>query len=390
MTEATGGIGVKRYRSPMKVKLPITPPSSVKKKQTEACDSGPSVSEEVTPKELLPALRKARAPVRRKPRLTYRPATNSVFQLAHYVSDPELVSARDADFIRYALQHSRDIVVVTGAGISVAAGIPDFRSSDGLFATLRGGKVKSGKHLFDFNHVYSSDDMSMQFNRMIVDIHGKSQRFEPTEFHRLLDGLAQQGRVRRIYTQNIDCLENKLANISSLQTGPKQVPKTIQLHGSINHMCCNKCRKIYDMDPTLFKCGDNDTTGDVIPVCPECEELEAVRRIAGKREQGVGKLRPYIVLYNEVHPEGEKVGEIVAKDLRLKCDCLIIVGTSLQIPGVKTICRQFCQAVRARKGIVLWVNKELPTQAIQDFLGGMDLIIVGDCQDLTTLAPSFN
>ncbi|AET39248.1 NAD-dependent histone deacetylase HST4 Ecym_4171 [Eremothecium cymbalariae DBVPG len=372
-----------QYESPKKHKLPITPPSSVEKKQGGKSVAGES-SKDVKPKELLPALKMAGVKLKRKPRLKYRPERNSVFCVDDYLNYPQVCGKKDAEFIKYAFMHCKNIVAITGAGISVAAGIPDFRSSDGLFASLKGQAGGSGKRLFDFNYVHSSEEMNIKFNKMISDMHTKCQVLEPTRFHKLLNILSISGRLRRIYTQNIDCIENKLDGISSLEpeAPSKKTPTTIQLHGSINHMSCTKCRKIYDMNTELFKCHEDDLDRSVIPVCPECEEFEAVRAIAGKRSQGVGLLRPYIVLYNEVHPVGEKVGELIMKDLKLKCDCLLIVGTSLKIPGVKTICKQFCNSVRSRKGIILWINRDMPSQSIQDLLGGVDLFVLGDCQDL--------
>ena len=76
----------------------------------------------------------------------------------------------------------------------------------------------------------------------------------------------------------------------------------------------------------------------------------------GKRPRGIGKLRPNVVLYNEAHKDGEGVGEVVQKDLigsskgkgRSGADLLLVVGTSLRVPGTKRMVREFAKAVRAR------------------------------------------
>ena len=73
--------------------------------------------------------------------------------------------------------------------------------------------------------------------------------------------------------------------------------------------------------------------------------------MSGKRSRGVGKLRPSVVLYNEDHKDGEHVGEVVRKDLTgtsPRADLLLVVGTSLRIPGTKRIVREFSKAVRLR------------------------------------------
>lgn len=93
--------------------------------------------------------------------------------------------------------------------------------------------------------------------------------------------------------------------------------------------------------------------------------MEETRQLVGKRARGVGKLRPSVVLYNEMHKDGEGVGEIVRRDLvggskgkgRSGADVLLVVGTSLRVPGTKRIVREFSKAVRSRGSSA---SKDLP------------------------------
>ncbi|GAV52899.1 hypothetical protein ZYGR_0AI01810 [Zygosaccharomyces rouxii] len=361
-------------------RLPLTPPATVEKKRTDENENVAKVS----PKKLLPQLKKSN----RKPRLKYRPEPFSIFHLTDYFDG--LGGDKDADFVRYALKHSKRIVTVAGAGISVAAGIPDFRSKTGLFKSLSGKNSSgssSGKDLFDFNQVYSCDEMSIKFNGMITDLHRLARESDSTEFHSMLNEIAAEGRLQRLYTQNIDGLDTRLTHLNTKIPLEKPAPPTIQLHGSVNHVECNMCSKIDKLDPSIFKCDSEDTTNEtqVVPICSQCEEYETVRMVAGLRSKGVGKLRPRVVLYNEMHPEGDIIGEVTSHDIKKKPDCLIVVGTSLQIPGVKQLCKQFVQTIRARKGIVLYLNKDLPSQSVLDTLGWVDLIVLGDCQDVSKL-----
>lgn len=362
--------------------LPLTPPGTVEKYRDEGRDEAYCVKD-IRPKKLFPRLKSNT----RKPRLKYRPSIGSTFNVDDYTDGlSEGKDAKNADFIRYAFKHSKRMVVITGAGISVAAGIPDFRSTDGLFALLKGKSCASGKDLFDFNKVYSSDEMSVAFNSMITKLHRLSKEANPTGFHELLEKISMEGKLQRLYTQNIDGLDTRLTNLGTNVPLQKPAPMTIQLHGSINHMVCNKCGNVVDLDPGIFKCdliGEGEAT--VVPSCQQCEEFESVRSIAGLRLKGVGKLRPRVVLYNEIHPEGDIIGEITGLDLKKKPDCLIIAGTSLQIPGVKSICKQFAQKVRSSKGIVLYLNKEMPSRSIIESIGCIDLIVLGDCQNVPKL-----
>ncbi|QLQ82300.1 hypothetical protein HG537_0H00610 [Torulaspora globosa] len=367
------GSGAKRVNQ----QLPLTPPATIEK-----CSEWQN-HERIRPKKLLEQLKLKS----RKPRLKYRPEPNSVFKLDEYMTG--IRSGKDvknAEFVKYALQHSRRVIMITGAGVSVAAGIPDFRSSNGLFSQLKGKHGSSGKELFDFNTVYSSEEMNLRFNSMIASLHGLSKKCSPTEFHRMINDIALEGRLQRLYTQNIDGLDTRLSNLATSVPLGTPAPQTIQLHGSINHMECNKCSLVVELDPAVFKCDEgNDSGASLVPNCAQCEEYDAVRMAAGVRTHGVGKLRPRVVLYNEIHPEGDEIGKITTFDLRRKPDCLVIAGTSLQIPGVKAICKQFGQKVKASRGIVLYLNQEYPNRATMESIGCVDLIVLGDCQNVPRL-----
>ncbi|GAW07804.1 DHS-like NAD FAD-binding domain-containing protein [Lentinula edodes] len=218
---------------------------------------------------------------------------------------------RVLDFNTNAILKAKRIVVICGAGISVKAGIPDFRSSDGLFQTLKRDNPKdalsSGKDLFDAS-VFNTEHKTALFCQMIARLSDLSKAAEPTAFHHLLKTLDFNGRLLRVYTQNIDAIESK----SGLSFG-----------------------------------------------VPEFEGKRSKPRIAtlqeliGKRARGVGKLRPSVVLYNETHKDGEGVGEAVQKDLiggkgRSGADLLLVVGTSLRVPGTKRMVREFSKAVHSR------------------------------------------
>ncbi|SCU81765.1 LADA_0C00958g1_1 [Lachancea dasiensis] len=365
--------------------LPLSPPPTLKKEYSK--EKLPAVANVPKPKKLLPALQQCTSRTR-KPRLQYRPALNSVFDLELYISGARHsphCSEMNARFLRYALQYSKRTVVIAGAGVSTDAGIPDFRSADGLFSKLKSPGLSSGKDLFDFNVVYSDAAMNLKFNSMITQLHAQCQEVKPTRFHRLLNSIAQEGRLRRLYTQNIDGLEDQTSHLQSKTPLELPFPTTIQLHGSIKHMACNKCSKIYHFDPLIFKCQDDRTDVELVPSCPQCTEFEAVRAVAGMRSQGIGKLRPRVVLYNEIHPEGESIGSVVLKDLKGKPDCLIIVGTTLKIPGVRTMCKQFARKVHDSRGIVIWINNEPPAKTLEEFVECIDLVVIGDCQNVSEI-----
>jgi NAD-dependent histone deacetylase SIR2 len=278
-------------------------------------------------------------------------------------------------------------VVVAGAGISVSAGIPDFRSSHGLFKTLRSEhKLKaSGKELFDAS-VYKDDSSTSSFHNMVRDLSNMAAKATPTPFHHLLARLAQEGRLLRLYTQNVDGIDTSLPPLATQvplnHKGPW--PQTIQLHGGLEKMMCQKCRHTSDFQADLFQ-------GPKPPLCPECEVKDALRTShAGKRSHGIGKLRPRIVLYNEHNPDEEAIGAVMTSDLRSRPDAIIVVGTSMKIPGVKRIVREMCGVVRSKQnGISMWINQD-PVPPGKEFEDCWDLVVSGECDEVAREADFKN
>ncbi|KAA8908453.1 Sir2 family histone deacetylase Hst4 [Sphaerosporella brunnea] len=290
---------------------------------------------------------------------------------------PNTNQKRQLDTLLKLLHKKKKIVVIAGAGISVGAGIPDFRSSNGLFTTLSTAK-NSGKDLFDAS-VYRDDELTSSFHDMVRTLHSMAAEAEPTEFHQLLATLATEGRLLRLYSQNVDCIETRLEPLKT--TIPLQLkgpwPRTVQVHGGLEKMNCSKCGWVGEFEPKLF-------VGAQPPECRECLELESVRGVAGKRSLGVGKLRPRIVLYNEFHPDGDAIGAVTAADIKARPDAVIVVGTSLKVPGIKRIVQEMCKTVAdTRGGISVWVNNHDPPSA-KDY--SFDLVVKGDCEKVARLA----
>jgi len=207
---------------------------------------------------------------------------------------------------------------------------------------------------------------------MIAQLAEMSESAQPTPFHHLLRALDDRGKLLRVYTQNIDALELKsglsfgVPDIGGLRVKPKskagpsasqdmpgrlpspppEIPRCIPLHGTLGTMHCVSCTHVFPLRDHL-----KHLSSGIPPYCPECTTLEKVRQMSGKRSRGVGKLRPSVVLYNEDHKDGEHVGEVVRKDLTgtsPRADLLLVVGTSLRVPGTKRIVREFSKAVRLR------------------------------------------
>lgn len=282
------------------------------------------------------------------------------------------------DRLLKALHKKRKIVVIAGAGISVSAGIPDFRSSTGLFKSLRDERkrISSGKELFDAS-VYQNDSSTSNFHEMVRTLSQQTKNAQPTAFHHLLATLAHEGRLLRLYTQNVDGIDTSLPPLKTQVPLPKKNPwpKTVQLHGSLEYMVCSKCHQVSDFNPELFD-------GPAPPACPSCQSDDLARQAVDKRSHGVGRLRPRMVLYNEHNPDDEAIGACSKADLRTRPDAVIVVGTTLKVPGVRRIVREMCATVRDRKdGVTIWINNE-PEPKCKELENIWDLVIQGPCDEV--------
>lgn len=194
----------------------------------------------------------------------------------------------------------------------------------------------------------------------------------------MLAKLARDGRLQRLYTQNVDGIETSLEPLETTvplsHKGPW--PKTVQLHGGLEKMVCSKCQVVSEFEPALF-------IGHEAPPCNACIETDKIRTDhAGKRSHGIGRLRPRIVLYNEHNPDQEAIGAVMQADLRTRPDAIIVVGTTLKIPGVKRFVREMCGLVRDRKdGIAVWINHDPPPK---EFDNCWDLVVRGECDNVAS------
>ena len=276
------------------------------------------------------------------------------------------------------------IVVVIAFVLTVAAIVPDFRSSNGLFQTLRKehNLKGSGKQLFDAS-VYRDGPSTDSFHTMVRSLSQMAKTAQPTEFHRLLDSLAEQNRLLRLYTQNVDGLETSLPSLKTSVplTKKKPFPKTIQLHGGLDKMVCVKCNHLSDFKAEIF-------VGPTPPACASCETHEDIRAEFGRRNRGIGRLRPRMVLYNEHNPDDEAIGKVASVDLRTRPDAVIVVGTSLKVPGVRRIAREMCHVVRGRRdGVAIWINNDREPVS-KDFENCWDLVVSGSSDKVAELASN--
>ncbi|KAG2415504.1 hypothetical protein HFD88_006695 [Aspergillus terreus] len=359
--------------SPLSSACSLSPPPSpmVYLSPPPSQDSEPSAASN----DLPPARKKRRVTAPPKERRTQHLDLSATSGLSHAQQQSQI------DLLTKTIRRHRKIVVIAGAGISTSAGIPDFRSTDGLFKSLqkKHNLKASGKLLFDAA-VYQDENLTASFQDMVRSLSEEAAKTSPTAFHHMLARLGQEGRLTRLYTQNIDGIETSMPPLATqIPLNVKAPwPRTIQLHGSLDKVVCQKCRHLTDFDSAMFDRPD-------APECPECSRNNQFRIETGQRSHGVGKMRPRIVLYNEHNPDEEAITSVMNADIRSRPDALIVVGTSLKIPGVRRLVKSLCHVIRSRRnGVTMWINNEPPVG--RDFEDCWDLMVKGNCEEVARLA----
>ena len=183
------------------------------------------------------------------------------------------------------IKDSDNIVFFGGAGVSTESGIPDFRSTDGLYHQKYDYPPET---ILSHSFFITKTEEFYKFDRdkMICTDAG------PNITHIKLAELEQKGKLKAVITQNIDGLHQK--------AGSRTV---YELHGSIHTNYCLKCHKAYDIS-SITSCKG-------IPQC-ECG----------------GTIKPDVVLYEEGLDDAVLAAAI---DAISAADILVIGGTSLAV-----------------------------------------------------------
>ena len=260
--------------------------------------------------------------------------------------------------IQKAILQARKMVVLVGAGISTSGGVQDFRGARGLYTKDK----TSMQDLFDALHVFSTEEKTRKFYSFMGELSGAVEAARPTATHKFLKELDSHGKLLRVYSQNIDYLEER----AGIPTGIDKSSRVIPLHGTLKEVSCRmpNCRHT---EALTSKIREEFASGEA-PPCPNCVEMNEVKSAVNKRVGRGGSLRPRIILYNETHPQGSQIAEIMLSDARRKPDLLIIMGTSLKIPGCKDLIRSLGKVIHEKKGLVIFINDKAVSSSEWDSL----------------------
>ena len=133
----------------------------------------------------------------------------------------------------------KSIVVVSGAGISVSAGIPDFRSPGGLFEAVKQHFGKKFPKVMNhpeylLSRKFCDENPEVWKNEVVPMLRSwKLEDTQPTITHKMIAWLHNQGWLTRVYTQNIDGLELHPDVLELVNDGSDYSRSIIQSHGSM-------------------------------------------------------------------------------------------------------------------------------------------------------------
>lgn len=191
--------------------------------------------------------------------------------------------------LAHIIREAKHLVVLSGAGISTASGIPDFRSTEnGLWAQI---------DPIEFASLSTFRTNPERFFSWIAPLLRQITSATPNPAHFALAALEQLGIRTTVLTQNIDGLHQA--------AGSRNV---FELHGSIQTLTCSHCMTHFESQEFI----DDLLDEGLIPRCPDCGHT----------------LKPDVILFQEQLPWSQWTKAQVSSNT---CDVMLVVGASLEV-----------------------------------------------------------
>jgi len=225
------------------------------------------------------------------------------------------------DLSRFIRRHPR-LFVLTGAGISTASGIPDYRDANGDW--------KRPPPVQHHDFVHSAAVRQRYWARSLIGWQSFA-RARPNVCHATLAAWEAAGQVSSLITQNVDGLHQAAGST-----------RVVDLHGRLDQVVCLQCaarsrrgalqQRLTALNPQFAELGatpapDGDAELDLlsfqdfhVPDCPECG----------------GTLKPDVVFFGETIPR-ERVERAV--EALYAADALLVIGSSLMVYSGFRFCR---------------------------------------------------
>ncbi|KFZ18876.1 hypothetical protein V501_00965, partial [Pseudogymnoascus sp. VKM F-4519 (FW-2642)] len=241
-------------------------------------------------------------------------------------------------------------------------------------ATFQDLPVK-GRDVFSMNS-YNDDASTTLLNETMCRMYSSIRSASPTQFHHVIEELAKEGRLHRLYTQNIDGLDTQLPSLGTKIPLPekKPWPTTIQLHGDLRTVKCQgNPTHLGSFNPELFE-------NEALPCCTICKNNER------ERTRHIPLMRPRVWLYDDYdYADTTAIAMVSASDLRSKPDAVIVVGTALKVESRRKFAIDMCAAVQKCGGLSAWINLEPPSQSLKCF----DIVVKGNSDTIAMHVSSW-
>ncbi|MFV1991674.1 MAG: NAD-dependent deacetylase [Acidimicrobiales bacterium] len=218
----------------------------------------------------------------------------------------------DVDLLRTMVRSARNVMVLTGAGISTDSGIPDFRGPQGVWT-----KNPEAEKMATLQHYMADVEVRKRAWRHRLD--AAAWEAKPNEGHRALLTLEQLGKLDVLVTQNVDGLHNMVGHSLS---------RIIEIHGTMRDAECLACGYRDDMQKVLDRVRD----GDQDPACPDCH----------------GILKSATISFGQGLREADLLR---AEEAAVACDLILAIGSTLSVYPIAAVVPR-AHATGARVAIV--------------------------------------
>lgn len=161
--------------------------------------------------------------------------------------EPTISQPNSIELIANWLLEAKSPIAFTGAGISTESGIPDYRSPGGVWANHR---------MIYFQEFLADEDARVEAWRQKVLVRKDFRDVQPNTGHHALAKWEREGRLKTVFTQNIDGLHQIAGN-----------KNVIELHGTAREVACLDCAARW---PAESWDAQFESTG-APPLCPHCE-----------------------------------------------------------------------------------------------------------------------
>ncbi|CAB4867131.1 unannotated protein [freshwater metagenome] len=249
------------------------------------------------------------------------------------------VPTNDLQLAQHLVAEGRRVVLLTGAGISTASGIPDYRGPDGVWTKNPGAEVRA--HI----DVWMSD-IEVRRAGWQRRANMSWEAVQPNAAHHAITDFSQRGILDVVVTQNIDGLHQKAG-----LTGER----LIEIHGTVHESLCMRCDARGPIELILHRVEAGDTD-------PRCEAMSGGSHCGGIVKAATISFGQSLIL------DDLNRAERAARE----CDVFLAAGSTLGVYPIAAIV-----PVAKRAGAKIIIANGSPTEMD----GLADVVVSGDLTD---------